>query len=40
MLPLRVQKACVYSQSLKTAYNQLKKENQDFNMSGRWTGES
>ena len=30
----------MYSQSLKTAYNQLKEDNQDYHMSGWWTMES
>ena len=38
--PDHVYSSKVYSQSLKVAYNQLKKDNQDFHMSGWWTMES
>ena len=38
--PDHVYSSKVYSQSLKTAYNQLNEDNQDYHMSGWWTMES
>ena len=38
--PDHIYSSKVYSQSLKIAYNQLKKDNQDFHISGWWTMES